>query len=104
MLGMSRDHAHLASTTVPLLDCPKAERIEAIHGDRWVTYPRARLILDVLETLLVRPRTTRMTSIAVYADSEWAELAKVPRAQRVECQRREDHADGAVQTGAPSGL
>jgi Cdc6-like AAA superfamily ATPase len=79
---MSRDHAHLASTTVPLLDCPKAERIEAIHGDRWVTYPRARLILEVLETLLVRPRTTRMTSIAVYADSGMGKTMLMERFRR----------------------
>ena len=79
---MSRDHAHLAPTAAALLDGPKAERLEAIHEDRWVTYPRARFALEILETLLVRPRTTRMTSIAVYADSGMGKTMLMERFKR----------------------
>ncbi len=77
---MSRDH--LAPTAAALLDCSKAERLEAIHEDRWITYPRARFALEVLETLLARPRTTRMTSVAVYADSGMGKTMLMERFKR----------------------
>lgn len=56
--------------------------MEAVQEDRWITYPRARFALEVLETLLTRPRTTRMTSIAVYADSGMGKTMLMERFKR----------------------
>ena len=79
---MSPDHAHLAPPAAALLGCSDGERVEAIQEGRWVTYPRARFALEVLETLLTRPRTTRMTSIAIYADSGMGKTMLMERFKR----------------------
>ena len=66
---MNPSHSHLTPATAELLASSENERITLIREERWVTFSRARLALEAPKALLVRPRTTRMRSIAVYADS-----------------------------------
>ena len=79
---MNLDHSHLTPTAAELLASSDRDRIAAIRQDRWVTYPRARFALEVLETLLARPRTTRMPSIAIYADSGMGKTMLMERFKR----------------------
>jgi hypothetical protein len=79
---MNPDHSHLSPAAVELLAGSDSDRITLIREERWVTYPRARLTLEVLETLLTRPRTTRMPSIAVYADSGMGKTMLMERFKR----------------------
>jgi hypothetical protein len=79
---MSLDHSHLTSSAVELLAGSDSDRIAVIRRERWVTYPRARCALEMLETLLARPRTTRMASIAVYADSGMGKTMLMERFKR----------------------
>jgi hypothetical protein len=60
---------HVSASTAKLFGLTDEERLQTIHRDRWVTYDRANRFLKVFETLLALPRTTRMPSIAIYADS-----------------------------------
>ncbi len=79
---MNRDYAHLAPSAAAMLDCSNADRLQAIHEERWITYPRARLALEFLESLLARPRTTRMISTAIYADSGMCKTMLMERFKR----------------------
>lgn len=64
------DHrAHLTAEAMVWVDLPDDQRIKAIWQTPWVDYPRASHLLTVLEDLVDRPRTTRMPSVAIYADS-----------------------------------
>jgi hypothetical protein len=79
---MSPDPSHLAPATAALLRASDADRIAAIWEDRWVTYPRARGSLELLEGLLARPRSTRMPGYAVYADSGMGKTMLMERFRR----------------------
>lgn len=63
------DFDHLTTEAAALAALDDDQRLYAIRDDRWVDYPRAAYLLDTLNDLLTRPRTTRMPSIAIYADS-----------------------------------
>ncbi|MCW8309451.1 TniB family NTP-binding protein [Acidiphilium sp. PA] len=78
---MSLEHSHLVQSAASLLDRSDSDRI-AIREERWITYPRARWSLEMLDELLVRPRTTRMPSIAVYADSGMGKTMLMERFRR----------------------
>ncbi len=80
--GTSPDHAHLTSATAAILSTTDAQRIDSIREERWITYPRARFSLEVLEALLIRPRTTRMARIAIYADSAMGKTMLMERFRR----------------------
>jgi len=67
--GMTEAFTHVSASTAELLALSDEERLQAIHQDRWVTYARAGRVLQVVQSLLDLPRTTRMPSIAIYADS-----------------------------------
>lgn len=79
---MNPSHAHLTPAIAELLASSDSERITVIREERWITFPRARLALDALNTLLARPRTTRMRSIAVYADSGMGKTMLMDRFKR----------------------
>jgi hypothetical protein len=68
-LGVIDEHGHLTADAAQLLSEPNPARIRAVHAERWIHYPRAGQILQVLSRLLDHPRTTRMPSIAIYGDS-----------------------------------
>lgn len=79
---MSPDPSHLAPATAALLRGSDADRIAAIREERWITYPRARTSLEFLDALLTRPRTTRMPSVAIYADSGMGKTMLMERFRR----------------------
>jgi Bacterial TniB protein len=79
---MNPDHARLTPTTAELLAGSDSDRIALIREERWVTYPRARFALEVLETLLSKPRITRMPSVAIYADSGMGKTMLMERFRR----------------------
>lgn len=66
---MSGDSSHLTSAAARILAESNNNRIRAVQSERWVHYPRAGQALQLLNRLLDHPRTTRMPSIAIYADS-----------------------------------
>ena len=79
---MNPDHSHLTPATAELLSRTDNDRITLIQEERWITFPRARLALEALNDLLARPRTTRMRSIAVYADSGMGKTMLMERFKR----------------------
>ena len=79
---MSLENGHLAPGAARLLDRSDNDRITAIREERWITYPRARWSLEVLDELLERPRTTRMASIAIYAASGMGKTMLMERFRR----------------------
>ena len=66
---MTIEASHLTASAGQLLSEPNANRVRAVSAERWVHYPRANQVLQVLNRLLDHPRTTRMPSIAIYGDS-----------------------------------
>ncbi len=89
--------AHLNEEMALLAMRGNAERIHAVLEDRWIDYPRASALLNVLNETLERPRTTRMASVAIYADSG---MGKTMLMQRFLAQHRArfDRAAGIEQT------
>lgn len=79
---MSPSHPHLTTATAELLGSSDSERITLIREERWITFPRARLALEALNALLTRPRTTRMRSVAIYADSGMGKTMLMDRFKR----------------------
>lgn len=79
---MSLEHSHLTPSAASLLSGTDSDRIAAIREERWITYPRARLSLELLDDLLARPRTTRMPSLAIYADSGMGKTMLMERFRR----------------------
>jgi Bacterial TniB protein len=66
---MSDGRSHTNAATADLLILPAYDRVRAIRSERWVSYPRVQKVTRVLEQVLDHPRTTRMPSIAIFADS-----------------------------------
>jgi Bacterial TniB protein len=67
--GTVADFDHLSEEGAQLAACGDAERLRSIREDSWIDYPAATTVLAVLNEFLSRPRTTRMPSVAIYADS-----------------------------------
>ena len=67
--GMTTDPAHLTAAAAQSLSESNANRMRAVLAERWVHYPRAGHVLQILNRLLAHPRSTRMPSIAIYGDS-----------------------------------
>jgi len=63
------DFDHLNEESAQLAARGHAERLRILREDRWIDYPQASAVLTVLNEILERPRTTRMASVAIYADS-----------------------------------
>jgi hypothetical protein len=79
---MNPDPSHLAPAAAALLRCTDGERIAVMREERWITYPRARRSLELLNDLLARPRTTRMPGFAIYADSGTGKTMLMERFRR----------------------
>ncbi len=60
---------HLAAEAQDVIGLDAEQRIRVVWEDRWIEYPRASQLLNILGDVLARPRTTRMPSVAIYADS-----------------------------------
>lgn len=65
----TQDVSHLSTEAALNIDRSGADRTRAIWQTRWVDYARAGELLATLNAVLERPRTTRMPSVAIYADS-----------------------------------
>jgi Cdc6-like AAA superfamily ATPase len=91
------DFGHLNEEAAELAARSDKERLHAIREDRWIDYPHATSVLTVLNEILARPRTTRMASVAIYADSG---MGKTMLLQRFLAQHRGsfDRASGIERT------
>lgn len=74
--------AHVTVEVAELLPSAAAIRIQFIRSKPWVPYPKAKLIIDLIEGLAAHPRTTRMPSMAVYGDSGMGKSMIVGRFKR----------------------
>jgi hypothetical protein len=79
---VTADSSHLTAAAAELLSESNSIRIRAILGERWVHYPRAGQVLQILNRLLDYPRTTRMPSIAIYGDSGMGKTMIVEKFRR----------------------
>lgn len=72
---------HLTPAAAELVHDTPEQRIHAIEGDRWISYPRAKQALDIMNRLVRHPRTTRMPSVAICSrsTSSAAMLAFIPK-------------------------
>jgi hypothetical protein len=59
----SADLNHLRSSVRPIAVLPAAQRIRHIRTERWIGYPRARSVIEHLETLLGWPDRQRMPNL-----------------------------------------
>ncbi|WP_241483654.1 TniB family NTP-binding protein [Rhodococcoides fascians] len=59
----SADLTHLRSSVRSIAGLPAAQRIRHIRTERWIGYPRARSVIEHLETLLVWPDRQRMPNL-----------------------------------------
>ncbi|MFF9214487.1 TniB family NTP-binding protein, partial [Streptomyces sp. NPDC014791] len=57
------DLTHLRSSVRSIAVLPAAQRIRHIRTERWIGYPRARSVIEHLETLLVWPDRQRMPNV-----------------------------------------
>ena len=73
---------HLAPAAAALLRASDIDRIASIREERWITDPRARGSLELLDGLLARPRTTRMPGFAIHADSGMGKTMLMERFRR----------------------
>jgi hypothetical protein len=56
---------HVFPEIVQLLDADNGTRLRAIHEGRWVTYPRAKAVLEKLDRLFEYPRRSRMPCLLI---------------------------------------
>lgn len=66
---MAADADHVFAEIADLLSADTAIRIRAIHEERWVTYPRAKGVLEKLERLFEYPRRSRMPCLLIVGRS-----------------------------------
>ena len=66
---MAADADHVFAEIADLLGADAAVRTRAIHEERWVTYPRAKAILEKLERLFEYPRRSRMPCLLIVGRS-----------------------------------
>lgn len=63
------EYKHLLPEFTSVMNLSKAERIDIIDQPRWIGYPRASEILDVLSKLLRKPKRPRMPNLLIVGDS-----------------------------------
>ncbi len=59
----------LLDKALSLLDKTKEERIQYLREDKWIGYPRAIEVLDVLDDLITYPKVERMPNLLIVGDS-----------------------------------
>jgi type II secretory pathway predicted ATPase ExeA len=64
---MSMDFDHLSSESRDEAELSSDERIRRIQAERWISYPRAEIILDRLDELLQYPQRDRMPCLLLHA-------------------------------------
>ena len=66
------DYPHLNKAFREIVDLPESKRIlefKKLRNKRWLGYPKANLILNKLEDLLLDPQTHRMKNMAIYGST-----------------------------------
>jgi hypothetical protein len=66
-MGMTVEFEHLTSECREEAALPAPERIRRIQAERWISYPRAEMVLDRLEELLHYPQRDRMPCVLLHA-------------------------------------
>lgn len=64
---MTAEFEHLAPECREEAALPAPERIRRIQAERWISYPRAEMVLDRLEELLHYPQRDRMPCVLLHA-------------------------------------
>lgn len=73
------EYKHLRPELIPAMNLSKAERIDIIDQPRWIGYPRAAEILDVLSNLLRKPKRPRMPNLLIVGDSNNGKTTLIQR-------------------------
>jgi len=63
------DYSHLHPEFLAVMAQSDEERIAVLDHPRWIGYPRARDILDVLQGLMNKPQKPRMPNLLIVGDS-----------------------------------
>jgi type II secretory pathway predicted ATPase ExeA len=64
---MSMDFDHFSSESRDEAELSSDERIRRIQAERWISYPRAEIVLDRLDDLLHYPQRDRMPCLLLHA-------------------------------------
>jgi len=72
-------YPHLSETTAEKLELSDADRIRHIKKPRWISYARAKSVLDKLEDLLEHPDQARMPNMLVIGETNNGKTAIVTR-------------------------
>lgn len=62
-------YPHLSKPAIKKLELPDTERILAIKEGTWITYPRAKQVLEQMEDLFDHPRIDRMPNMLLVGPS-----------------------------------
>jgi hypothetical protein len=73
---------HLAPGAAALLDFSNEMRIRATRTERWVGFPRARRVLEILQTLGDPPPSMRPLGLAIFAHSGMGKTMLVEKFRR----------------------
>ena len=73
---------HLKEELRPLVALPQKERINHILNEKWIGYPLAKHVLNLLEELLEHPTTHRMPNILLVGDTNNGKTVLVNKFER----------------------
>ena len=90
------DLDHLSDKAKNYLDQSKEARIHYIHSDRWIGYPRAKSILDLMQDLLEYPRKKRMPCLLVVGESNAGKTMIADRFAKLNPGYEKEGGDGVV--------
>jgi type II secretory pathway predicted ATPase ExeA len=73
---------HLRPDLLPVLEKTNKDRINHILNEKWIGYPRAKMILEKLDDLLDHPSTHRMPNILLVGDTNNGKTVIVNRFEK----------------------
>ena len=76
------EFAHLSDSTREIARLDASQRLEHLHVDRWIDYPRAMEAIAQLEILRATPERTRMPCMLIHGDSGIGKSMIVKKFQR----------------------
>ncbi|CAJ0727655.1 MULTISPECIES: TniB family NTP-binding protein [Ralstonia] len=72
-------YMHVHPDFLPIMALSGEERIAAMDQPRWIGYPRAIEILDLLQGLLTKPKRPRMPNLLIVGDSNNGKTTLIER-------------------------
>lgn len=87
------DLTHIHPDFLPVMALSSEQRIQAMDQPRWIGYPRATEILDVLQGLLNKPKRPRMPNLLIVGDSNNGKTTLIERFNEL-CGTASVNADG----------